>query len=334
MRPDGFARAAWVLTPAALALASSLTTACMPRPKPLSAIVPSRVFNMPLREQCQGAYDAPQTVGPVGEDKLAEASGIVASPTHPGVLWLHNDSGDDARLFAISTTGAALGELALPGVNADDFEDIAAAPCPDLLAACLYVCDCGDNALTRGELVVYAVLEPDVAPDRPLVDGSAAQQIWRFELEVPGGPANVEGFVVLPDVSAMIFFEKQRDDLRVLRLPAPWTADARATLEIANRITAPGVDLGGAGVITDADIHPTGERLLLRTYIDAFEARVDIGGVGVTGLDGPDFVEVFRPIDEPQGEAIAYDDQGTGIWTVSESPDGTPNQPLHHATCR
>lgn len=313
---------------------AALACACIPRPKPLSAIEPSRVFAMPARAQCEGEYDPPDTVGLVADDDLAEASGIVASPVHPGVLWLHNDSGDEARLFAMSTSGAALGELALAGIVADDFEDLAAAPCPDLVSACLYVCDCGDNALERDEIIVYAVREPDVAPDRPLADGAAADQIWRFALEVPGGPANIEAFVVTPDATAMIFFEKERDEARVLRLPAPWNPSERVALELANRITAPGIDIGGAGVITGADLHPSGERVLLRTYIGAFEARIDPTGAGAAGVDGADYIEVFRPGDELQGEAIAYDEQGTGIWTVSESPDRTPNQPLHHADCR
>lgn len=320
---------------ASCALLALVAIACIPRPKPLSPIETPRTFTVPVREQCaSGEYDEPVSVGLVADNDLAEASGIVASPSHPGVLWSHNDSGDEARLFAMSTTGAALGVLELPGINSDDFEDIAAAPCPDLLSACLYVCDCGDNALERDELVVYAVLEPDVAPDRPLPDNAEAANIWRFRLEVPEGPANVEGFVVLPDATAMYLFEKEHDDVRILKYPAPWSAIDKVTLEIASRITAPGPNVGGGGIITGADIHTSGARLLLRTYLGAFEAILDPSGAGVAGVDADSFTEIFRPADEPQGEAIAYDEAGTGIWTVSESPDREPNQPLHHAACR
>lgn len=284
--------------------------------------------------QCQGTIDAPEVVGALEDEELVEQSGIVASPTHPGVLWVHND-GDDARLFAMTTTGASLGTLAL-NIEAEDLEDLAAAPCPDLLAACLYICDCGDNDGTRDELVVYAVLEPDVAPDRPLLANSAAQQVWRFPLGVPEGPANVEAFVVTPDATAIILYEKEREAARVLRLPAPWTPEARNELQVASRMTAPGPDTGGFGVVTGANLHPSGERLLLRTLIGAYEARVDpTSGLGAAAVDGDDFVELFRsPPGEPQGEAIAYDEAGTGVWTVSETPERLVNQPLHHAACR
>jgi len=50
-----------------------------------------------------------ETVGTVESEELVEASGVVASRRTPGVLWSHNDAGDDPRLFALSTTGRHLG---------------------------------------------------------------------------------------------------------------------------------------------------------------------------------------------------------------------------------
>ena len=40
---------------------------------------------------------------------LKQASGIIASRNQKGVLWAHNDHGDDARIFALSEEGADLG---------------------------------------------------------------------------------------------------------------------------------------------------------------------------------------------------------------------------------
>lgn len=39
--------------------------------------------------------------GVVECNDIKEASGIVASRVNPGVLWVHNDSGDKARTFAM-----------------------------------------------------------------------------------------------------------------------------------------------------------------------------------------------------------------------------------------
>ena len=97
---------------------------------------------------------------------VTEASGIVPSPTTPGLLWLHNDSGDDAQLFAVATDGTVRGALRLPDVVAIDFEDIAAAPCPDASAACLWIADTGDNDRVRASLALYAVREPAIVLSR------------------------------------------------------------------------------------------------------------------------------------------------------------------------
>lgn len=319
-----------------LALLAAL--ACTPgRPRPLQPVLPSNIFRMPERAVCEGTIGAPVIAAALGEEQLLEVSGVVASPRAPGVLWMHNDSGDEARVFAVTVNGAALGALSLP-IEATDIEDIAAGPCPDLAAPCLYLADTGDNRHEREQIVVYAVVEPDVAIDRPLPPGARAEAVWRFPFtisEADGGPANIEAFVVLPDASAMLFYEKAEGEARILRSAAPWNIDVSEFLEVTGRFVPPGPDLAGGGVVTGADIHPSGTRLLLRTYLGVFEARLDLqNGQTADHVDGGDFTQLFLgPADEPQGEAVAWDDSGTGIWTVSESTDGTPGQPLHHAAC-
>ncbi|NLT76895.1 MAG: hypothetical protein GXX98_10255, partial [Planctomycetes bacterium] len=62
---------------------------------------------------------------------IQEASGLVASRKNPGVLWVHNDSGDTARVFAIDTRGNLLGVCSVTGAKARDWEDIAIGPGPD-----------------------------------------------------------------------------------------------------------------------------------------------------------------------------------------------------------
>jgi hypothetical protein len=44
---------------------------------------------------------------------LPELSGMAASRRHPGVLWAHNDSGNDAEVFAVRETGEVLATLRL-----------------------------------------------------------------------------------------------------------------------------------------------------------------------------------------------------------------------------
>ena len=74
---------------------------------------------------------------------------------------------------------------------------------------------------------------------------------------------------------------------------------------------------------------------LFEKTVGATARLFKLAGPFQEGLDSSSRVLVaLGPLSEPQGEAIAYDSAGTGIWTVSESPSRTPGQPLHHYPCR
>ena len=119
-----------------------------------------------------------EQVGTVDHPPVDEMSGIVRSRRYDNVWWVHNDSGDRPRLFAIDSTGAVhlapwrdgafaagpaavdtSGEPAWPGLalgNAAhiDYEDIA------LSDSTLYVGDIGNNGNARRDLGIYVVPEP------------------------------------------------------------------------------------------------------------------------------------------------------------------------------
>lgn len=328
----------------ALMAAGALTAACATS----SGCTPGRVptisaqtFRIPERPTCAAQVGAPEVAGQLATDALVEVSGVVASARTAGVLWMHNDSGDSARVFAVTTRGEVLGTLSLPGVEAQDIEDIATGPCPDLTMPCLYLADTGDNERQRESLVVLAVPEPEVSPDKPPFGSTTADVIWRFPVRIPkeaGGPADVEAMVVLPDASAILLLEKAEGEARILRYPTPWIPEVLTDLEQAGRLVPPGPPgpPDERSVITGADIHPSGKRLLLRTYRGVFEAVLDpLNERTAERVSREDFrALVLDDLHEPQGEAVAYDAEGTGYWTISELIDGAGSQPLYHAVCR
>src|SRR5690606_10690255 len=106
--------------------------------------------------------DEPRRTGTLPAD-VAESSGLAASRSHPGVFWTHNDSGDEAFVFAIDSAGRLLGRVRVTGAENHDWEDIALAPCGDDAGDCLYIADTGNNLGSREEVAIYRVPEP--APD-------------------------------------------------------------------------------------------------------------------------------------------------------------------------
>ncbi len=290
---------------------------------------------MPQRATCPGSYGTPTTAGPLADPGLVETSGVVASPSLPGLLWMHNDSGDNARVFAVGTNGAALGTLAL-GTTVDDVEDIAAAPCPGAVGPCLYLADTGNNTLDRTNLAVFAVLEPPLTGAGPF-GAMDATVVWRFPVVYPAGaPVDCEALVVTPDGRTAFLFEKINGGLaRLFSGPLPTTDGAALNLTLLGTFQAPGFTFVDHGTdITAADLHPSGTRLLMRVYTGIYEYRFAAGGGVPDVLTLAPALVTLGPLTEPQGEAVGYSSDGTGLFSVSEDRMQQPGQPLHQYACQ
>ena len=55
------------------------------------------------------SFSSGTQTGTIQNSSINEASGIAASRMNANVLWTHNDSGDSARVFAMTAAGANLG---------------------------------------------------------------------------------------------------------------------------------------------------------------------------------------------------------------------------------
>jgi hypothetical protein len=249
---------------------------------------------------CAGG--APQPVGTVTDPELDEVSGVVESRAHPGVLWVHNDSGDRARVFAIDDHGATLRQYALTGASADDWEDIA------LDGDTLYLGDIGDNNESRADIVVYRAAEPDPTTDTAPLAATALHLVY------PDGAHNAEALLVDPVTHDLFVVTKELSgQSSVYRHTTGSTLVKVATL-----------DLGIGQLVTAGDIAADGTAIALRTY----------GAVFVWSRRGNEPVaDAFdrAPCRAPaptqqQGEAIRFDPDSHGFVALSE---GT-NQPVWH----
>src|SRR5689334_10296886 len=54
-------------------------------------------------------YDKPAVTGKIESAEIKESSGLAASKCQPDVFWTHNDSGDEAFIFAVDKKGKKLG---------------------------------------------------------------------------------------------------------------------------------------------------------------------------------------------------------------------------------
>ena len=124
-----------------------------------SAQIPLVEFAVPDRDLI--VLDAANTISP---EPISECSGMIQSRHKPGHLWVHNDSGDQPRIFLIDTTGqlarsylAINDGVAINGATNIDWEDIS------YLGKNLVIGDFGNNKNVRKDLALYLFPEPENA---------------------------------------------------------------------------------------------------------------------------------------------------------------------------
>ena len=250
-------------------------------------------------------YRTVAVAGALESVALVETSGIAASRTAPGVLWAHNDSGDDARLYAIGPSGEDLGALDVAGGLAFDWEDLAVGPGPDTTESYLYVGDIGDNfGIRQGQVTVYLIREPDPAalPESVPLDRVVV-------LASPDGAADFEALFV---ADGMIFIATKDKQLTSVYQSGP-LIDGTTTSSLELIAT---LDLGGE--VTAADMSWDGTVIAFRGY-QAVWMWNRAPGTSVAEALATEPCTAPSP-EERQGEALAFLADGSFV-TVSEGTD-------------
>jgi hypothetical protein len=255
---------------------------------------------------------------------LAELSGLAASVRHPGVFWTHNDSGNAFQVFAINEVGAVLATLTLTGVEEKergrlDLEDIALGPCaPGEGRSCLYVADIGDNFERRKQVRLFRLPEPEQVAD-------ATVAVETLPFTYPDKPHDAESLVLEPRTGRLAVITKERATLGAVFALDGLAPGTMTTATRLGELHAPGdVDFR----TTAADLHESGQRLLLRTYTRVWELRRP-GATRLEELVQGQVAEVPGP-SQAQSEALTYLPGGRAYLLGSEFA----GQLLYRVDCR
>jgi len=263
-------------------------------------------------------YGPPQAMGTVPL-VLTELSGLAASRLHPGVLWAHNDSGNAFQLFALDANGTVLATFSLTGATPRDLEDVAVGPCaPGERRSCVFLADIGDNFERREQVRLYRLPEPEM-----LLDGTLPVETLPFTW--PDRPHDAESLIIDARTGRLAVLTKTRDSLGELFALDGLAPDTVVRATRLGELHAPeGVDHHS----TAADLHPSGERLLVRTYTRIWEVRRP-GASSLEELLQGEVVEVPAP-SQAQSEAIAWLPGGRSFLVGSEFA----GQHLYRVDCR
>jgi hypothetical protein len=300
------------MIPVALVAGGLLVGGCIPPPPPPRPAV--------LAAACDGTLVATNN-GAVAAPALDEISGVAASGRVDGVFWVHNDSGDTARVFAIGADGRDLGEYDLAGATAVDWEDIAVGPGPVAGVSYLYLGDIGDNHKTRSSVVVYRVPEPLVDPTVPAGAPQTLGGVDALTFHYPDGAHDAEGLIVDPVGGDLFVVTKElvSGTAQVFRAKASLTGGSTTTLtQVAT------VALGFGHGVTGADVTRTGDVVALRTYFSVALFPRPAGDSLARAFAQPPCAGAAPPFGtgspsaEAQGEAIGFTRDGRGYLTLSE----------------
>ena len=276
----------------------------------LVAVLVTSCLSLQVRAQSIEFADGVEA-GQITKNDLAEVSGLTASRSNPGVLWVHNDQSRDS-VYAVSTNGQILATYRL-GEDVNDFEDIAMGPGPEPELQYLYCGDIGDNSATRSSIRVYRAAEPAVyayfaanpiSENFPLVE--------RVTLTYPDGSYNAEALMIDPLTGDLYLATKQRNITRLYRAARSQLQDkATVVLTFAGQLDFDEVSAG--------DISPDGREILLRQENFARLWRRPPGQDVAEALAGEAVeVPVIGMPTEPNGEGVAFHAGGLGYYTVSE----------------
>jgi hypothetical protein len=261
---------------------------------------------LPILAQCPQISHA-RDVGYNQHHLLEEISGIIASRTYLNLFWVHNDSGDEARFYAMDIGGNHRGTFILPDRKNVDYEDIAIGFGPNGRDY-LYIGDIGDNRAKRDTIQVLRVLEPaPLEKNKAVAISGSVSFSFRFE----DGSRDAEAMFIDPCTGDLYIISKREDRSRVYVAQAPFSTEKVNLLEF--KIELPW------GWVTAADLSPNHDYIIAKSYRQAAMWPVPQDGPLWKAFESPECpIELH---DEPQGEAITFDFAGRCIVHISEYTD-------------
>lgn len=256
-------------------------------------------------------------LGRVQAPNLTEISGVAMSKKNHGVLWVHNDSGHAAELFALGGDGRTLAQYTIEGARNTDWEDLAFGPGPEPRESYLHVGDIGDNRRARLDFVVYRIREPKVQTgDTPIVHGALPASTLQFTY--PDGHHDAETLFFDPksDGDLYVVTKDRRGTSLVFRAPGPLADGSRNPLELVASLHFPKTGERGSDQATSGAISPSGEHVLIKTYTMLYLwVRRNGSSIADTLRTPACRVPLVR---EEQGEALTFAPDGSGYLTTSE----------------
>lgn len=302
----------------------------------------------PLSAQDEGL--APGPFAHIRSAPINEMSGIVKSRRRDNLFWVHNDSGDSARIFALDSEGrsvlptyskfTAYGDEPEVGkeqwqgfpvlyAQASDWEDIA------IDDKYIYIADIGNNANDRKDLVIYLISEIDPTASTRSAVVKALPVAYPEQTEFPPEKKYFDSESIFVNAGKVYVITKHRGGgvtglgfeagANLYRLDTAYTDKPNLLTKVDSHpaLTA----------ATGADLSPDGRTLAVISYADLYLFRDPVDDKWLSGgmerhvaLDRAVFRQVEGLAWESENSLIITNEQGDLFRIdVSALPGGWGN---------
>ncbi len=195
-------------------------------------------------------------------NEVDECSGMVKSRRFADVYWIHNDSGDEARIFAIDGQGTLITPENSPdyqGVHITDARNIDWEDLTTDTSGTLIIGDTGNNDNRRQDLAIYLLSEPDPTNSQVF----PAQKIRFYypdQHEFPPQKRNFDAEAIFWANGKIYLLTKHRsdNDTKLYRFDSLLDSATNPLTFLDN--------FNIQGQVTAADASPDGTKLAILTY--------------------------------------------------------------------
>lgn len=244
----------------------------------------------------QGA-PSPEQRCRISDSNLTELSGLASD----GRYWYAvDDGGSSIRVALLDRDDCSVRDVWTAETNPYDIEDLALAP-----DGAVWLADTGDNRRERSTVALH----------RLTANGDSAL----YRLNYPDGPHDAEAVLLDRAGTPYVVTKEPFGIAYVYRPAAPLSVDATIPWERVGTVSLPTTDspdgpIKGIGtrLVTGGSVSRDGTMIALRTYTEAYLFHAPDGDVAAALQRAP--VPIRLP-PEPQGEAIAWEPDGTLVTT-------------------
>jgi len=271
------------------------------------------------QKESSGLFSSGYSLGKV-DKKLEEASGIAASIANPGYYWTHNDGGNGAQIFLLNEKAEIVFTCTLAGINNRDWEDIAISKNVVAEKNYLYIGEIGDNSARYPYKMIYRFTEPAVSPDFIGISNLVITQFDTLVFKLSDGIRDTEALMIDPISDEIFIVSKREAAVRLYELSKNFTSGDTLVAEFRTELPFTN--------IVAADISSDGKEVLMKDY-DRIYYWKRTNQESIPELLKKDPVKLTYER-EPQGEAIAWQRDGGGFYTLSETVENFRGKLIFH----